>query len=141
MSFQTAYIAEEEFHAENDFGLFVSMGKAFRGEPVPQDPTTNQPANVCAALQRICCRASPKRGGAPRMKLLFIELFGADKGLRDQTFDWSSTDGNVAVFFGANSSGKSQVMELMAEVFAYLERERRSDFRVSDGLGYDFRVG
>ena len=39
-----------------------------------------------------------------------------------------------------NGSGKSQVMELIAEVFAYLERKQRSDFRVRERLGYEFRV-
>jgi hypothetical protein len=39
-----------------------------------------------------------------------------------------------------NGSGKSQVMELIAEVFAYLERKQRSDFRVREPLGYEFRV-
>ncbi|WP_186198172.1 AAA family ATPase [Burkholderia gladioli] len=74
------------------------------------------------------------------MKILSIELFGEYKGLKDQVFDFSSAAGNVIVFIGANGSGKSQVMELIAEVFAYLERKRRSDFRVRDRLGYDFRV-
>ncbi|MFM0481047.1 AAA family ATPase [Paraburkholderia strydomiana] len=74
------------------------------------------------------------------MKLLSIELFGEYKGLKDQVFDFSSADGDVAVFIGANGSGKSQVMELIAEVFAYLERKQRSDFRVRDRIGFDFRI-
>jgi predicted ATPase len=74
------------------------------------------------------------------MKLLSIELFGEYKGLKDQAFDFSSAHGDVAVFIGANGSGKSQVMELIAEVFAYLERKQRSDFRVRDRIGYDFRI-
>jgi predicted ATPase len=48
--------------------------------------------------------------------------------------------GNVAVLIGANGSGKSQVMELIAEAFAYLERHQRKDFRVRQPLGYNFRV-
>lgn len=74
------------------------------------------------------------------MKLLSIELFGQYKGLRDQAFDFSSVSGDVAVLIGANGSGKSQVMELIAEAFAFLERRQRRDFRVRAPLGYDFRV-
>lgn len=74
------------------------------------------------------------------MRLLSIELFGEYKGLRDQAFDFSATGGDVAVLIGTNGSGKSQVMELIAEVFAYLERRQRSDFRVREQLGFDFRV-
>lgn len=74
------------------------------------------------------------------MKLLSIELFGQYKGLKDQAFDFSMLDGAVAVLIGANGSGKSQVMELIAEAFAYLERRQRKDFRVRAPLGYDFRV-
>jgi len=74
------------------------------------------------------------------MKLLSIELFGQYKGLRDQAFDFSSVRGDVAVLIGANGSGKSQVMELIAEAFAFLERRQRQDFRVREPLGYAFRV-
>jgi predicted ATPase len=74
------------------------------------------------------------------MKLLSIELFGQYKGLRDQAFDFSTVRGDVAVLIGANGSGKSQVMELIAEAFAFLERRQRLDFRVRVPLGYDFRV-
>lgn len=74
------------------------------------------------------------------MKLLSIELFGQYKGLKDQTFDFSTVKGDVAVLIGANGSGKSQVMELIAEAFAFLERRQREDFRVRTPLGYDFRV-
>lgn len=72
------------------------------------------------------------------MKLLSIELFGEYKGLKDQAFDFSMAKGDVAVLIGANGSGKSQVMELIAEAFAYLERQQRKDFRVRAALGYDF---
>jgi predicted ATPase len=74
------------------------------------------------------------------MKLLSIELFGQYKGLKDQAFDFSTVKGDVAVLIGANGSGKSQVMELIAEAFAYIERLQRPDFRVRMPLGYDFRV-
>ncbi len=74
------------------------------------------------------------------MRLLSIELFGEYKGLKDQAFDFSAAGGDVAVLIGMNGSGKSQVMELIAEVFAFLERRQRSDFRVRESLGYEFRV-
>jgi predicted ATPase len=74
------------------------------------------------------------------VRLLSIELFGEYKGLKDQAFDFSSAGGDVAVLIGVNGSGKSQVMELIAEIFAYLERKQRPDFRVRESLGYDFRV-
>jgi predicted ATPase len=74
------------------------------------------------------------------VRLLSVELFGDYKGLRNQTFDFSAAGGDLAVLIGMNGSGKSQVMELIAEVFAYLERKQRLDFRVREPLGYDFRV-
>ncbi|WP_066270999.1 AAA family ATPase [Hydrogenophaga palleronii] len=74
------------------------------------------------------------------MRLLSIELFGQYKGLKDQLFDFSMVEGDVAVLIGANGSGKSQVIELIAEAFAFLERQQRKDFRVRMPLGYDFRV-
>ena len=60
--------------------------------------------------------------------------------IKDQAFDFSAAGGDVAVLIGMNGSGKSQVMELIAEVFTYLERKQRSDFRVRESLGYDFRI-
>ncbi|MDM5177055.1 hypothetical protein PO883_07570, partial [Massilia sp. DJPM01] len=74
------------------------------------------------------------------MRLLSLAIFGEYKGLKDQAFDFSAANGDVVVLIGANGSGKSQVMELIAEVLAYLERQQRPDFRVRGSLGYDFRV-
>lgn len=74
------------------------------------------------------------------MRLLRLELIGQYKGLANQTFDLSRAPGNVVAFIGANGSGKSQLMELVAEVFAYLEREQRREFRVRSSLGFYFRV-
>ncbi|MGK5024861.1 AAA family ATPase [Janthinobacterium sp. RB2R34] len=74
------------------------------------------------------------------MRLLSIGIIGEYKGLKNQVFDFSAAGGDVAVLIGANGSGKSQVMELIAEVFSFLERKQRSDFRVREPLGYDFRV-
>lgn len=64
------------------------------------------------------------------MKLLHFELFGQYKGLANQQFDFSDAPGKVIVLIGLNGSGKSQLMELIAEAFAYLERRKRTDFRV-----------
>lgn len=74
------------------------------------------------------------------MRLLSVEIFGEYKGLKDQIFDFSATGGDVAVLIGPNGSGKSQVMELIAEIFAFLERKQRPDFRVREPLGYEFCV-
>lgn len=74
------------------------------------------------------------------MRLRSIEIFGNYKGLKNQLFDFSEANGDVAVLIGANGSGKSQIMELIAEVFAFLERKQRADFRVREPLGYNFRV-
>ena len=68
------------------------------------------------------------------MKLLSLTINGGYKGLSNQTFDFSGCVGNVVAFVGLNGSGKSQVLELIAETFSYLERCARSDFRVRDGF-------
>lgn len=70
------------------------------------------------------------------MKLIRISLEGEYKGLKDQTFDFSQSDGNVIALIGLNGSGKSQLLELIAETFAYLERYKRSDFKTKTGLGF-----
>jgi predicted ATPase len=69
------------------------------------------------------------------MKLLRITLEGQYKGLMDQTFDFSQAEGNTIAFVGLNGSGKSQLLELIAESFAYLERYCRPDFRCRKNLG------
>ena len=70
------------------------------------------------------------------MKLLSVKLEGQYKGLRDQYFDFSKSSGNILAFIGLNGSGKSQLMELIAETFAYLERVTRSDFVSRDALPF-----
>ena len=74
------------------------------------------------------------------MKLLHFELFGQYKGLANQQFDFSDAPGKVIVLIGLNGSGKSQLMELIAEAFAYLERRKRTDFRVRKPLKYRFNL-
>ncbi|XQA63989.1 AAA family ATPase [Xanthomonas sacchari] len=74
------------------------------------------------------------------MKLIRLELIGTYKGLKDQTFDFSSSRDDVSVLIGPNGSGKSQVMELIAEIFSYLERHQRPEFKVRDSLGFTFCV-
>lgn len=63
------------------------------------------------------------------MRLLSLTLDGQYKGLRDQTFSFDATQGNIIAFIGLNGSGKSQLLELIAESFGYLERFMRSDFK------------
>ncbi|GKW28194.1 AAA family ATPase [Pectobacterium brasiliense] len=63
------------------------------------------------------------------MRMLLIRLQGQYKGLRDQIFNFSETQGNIVAFIGLNGSGKSQLLELIAETFGYLERYFRSDFK------------
>ena len=69
------------------------------------------------------------------MRLISLTIDGRYKGLANQTFDFSkSTHGSVIAFIGLNGSGKSQLLELIAEIFALLERIKRSDFKVRTGL-------
>ncbi len=63
------------------------------------------------------------------MRLLSLTLSGQYKGLRDQTFNFDTAQGNIIAFIGLNGSGKSQLLELFAETFGYLERFLRSDFK------------
>ncbi|MFK3725739.1 AAA family ATPase [Pseudomonas monteilii] len=72
------------------------------------------------------------------MKLLHFELIGQYKGLANQRFDFSDAPGKVIALVGLNGSGKSQLMELIAEAFAYLERRKRADFRARKTLKYRF---
>ncbi|MBH3463608.1 AAA family ATPase [Pseudomonas carnis] len=74
------------------------------------------------------------------MKLLHFELIGSYKGLADQHYDFSAAPGNVIAFIGLNGSGKSQLMELIAETFSYLERHQRSDFTTRTPLTFCFRI-
>lgn len=74
------------------------------------------------------------------MKLLHFELIGQYKGLANQRFDFSDAPGKVIALIGLNGSGKSQLMELIAEAFAYLERRKRADFRVRKKLKYQFNL-
>lgn len=74
------------------------------------------------------------------MRLLSLRLDGQYKGLRDQTFDFSHANSNVIAFIGLNGSGKSQLLELIAETFSYLERYLRRDFKHRnwfDGTGLE----
>lgn len=70
------------------------------------------------------------------MKLLSLNLEGAYKGLKDQFFDFSNSTGNTLALIGLNGSGKSQLLEMIAEIFAYLERFSREDFKTRTPLGF-----
>lgn len=71
------------------------------------------------------------------MRLLSLELIGQYKGLKDQYFDFRNTKGNIHALIGLNGSGKSQLLELIAETFAYLERWQREDFVVRTPLPFE----
>ena len=63
------------------------------------------------------------------MRLLSLTINGQYKGLKDQNFSFDSSKGNIIAFIGLNGSGKSQLLELIAESFGYLERFLRSDYK------------
>ncbi|MFW2563102.1 AAA family ATPase [Acinetobacter baumannii] len=74
------------------------------------------------------------------MRLLSLELIGQYKGLKDQYFDFRNTEGNILALIGLNGSGKSQLLELIAETFAYLERKQREDFITRTPLSFEVTV-
>ncbi|TOO92133.1 AAA family ATPase [Vibrio parahaemolyticus] len=74
------------------------------------------------------------------MKLLSLKLNGQYKGLKDQYFDFSRTQGNIVALIGLNGSGKSQILEVIAEAFAFLERCQRDDFVVRTPLRFGFEL-
>lgn len=42
------------------------------------------------------------------MRLLSLTLSGQYKGLKDQTFNFESAQGNIVAFIGLNGAGKSR---------------------------------
>lgn len=74
------------------------------------------------------------------MRLLSLKLDGQYKGLKSQYFDFHCTQGNIVALIGLNGSGKSQLLELIAEAFAFLERRQRKDFKVKTPLGFGFEL-
>ncbi|MCH7296165.1 AAA family ATPase [Acinetobacter higginsii] len=74
------------------------------------------------------------------MRLLSLELIGQYKGLRDQYFDFRNTEGNFLALIGRNGSGKSQLLELIAETFAYLERKQRKDFKTRNWFDFEIKL-
>lgn len=69
-----------------------------------------------------------------------LSIDGKYKGLKDQTFDFSYSEENIIAFIGLNGSGKSQLLELIVEVFSYLERYTREDFKARKKLGFGFHI-
>lgn len=74
------------------------------------------------------------------MKLISLTLDGEYKGLANQSFNFSQTQSNILALIGLNGSGKSQLLEVIAEVFAFIERYQREDFLVRTPLGFGFEV-
>jgi predicted ATPase len=74
------------------------------------------------------------------MRLLSLSLCGSYKGLKDQFFDFSYAQDNVVALIGLNGSGKSQLLELIGETFAYLERWQREEFKTKTSLGFGLTV-
>lgn len=74
------------------------------------------------------------------MRLLSLELIGQYKGLKDQYFDFRNTEGNILALIGLNGSGKSQLLELIAETFAYLERKQREDFKTRNWFDFEIKL-
>ncbi|UZX75565.1 hypothetical protein ND012_02125 [Yersinia ruckeri] len=74
------------------------------------------------------------------MRLLSLSLRGSYKGLKDQVFDFSYAQDNVFALIGLNGSGKSQLLELIGETFAYLERWQREEFKTKTSLGFGVTV-
>lgn len=74
------------------------------------------------------------------MRIVSVKLNGQYKGLRDQTFDFSCIDSNIQAFIGLNGAGKSQLLELIAEVFAFVERYQRPYFSNKSGLSFGVEI-
>ncbi len=74
------------------------------------------------------------------MQLISLELNGTFKGLKNQKFDFIDAKGKIIALIGLNGSGKSQILELISEIFAYIERQQRKDFLINSSLGYGFQI-
>lgn len=74
------------------------------------------------------------------MKLLKLAIKGQYKSLRDQVFDFSAASGHLIALIGLNGAGKSQLLELLSEVFSFIERVVRGDFRSREALPFDIHL-
>jgi predicted ATP-binding protein involved in virulence len=74
------------------------------------------------------------------MRLISLKLNGQYKGLNNNFFDFSYSQGNMIALIGLNGSGKSQLLELIGECFSFIERVQRSDFKVKTALGFGFEL-
>lgn len=74
------------------------------------------------------------------MRLISVELIGTYKGLSNQLFNFEHASRDVVALIGLNGSGKSQLLELIAETFAYIERFQREDFKVYAALPFGVKV-
>ncbi|EGQ8496067.1 AAA family ATPase [Vibrio alginolyticus] len=68
------------------------------------------------------------------MRLLSLTLNGTYKGLTPQHFDFNELKGETTALIGLNGSGKSQLLELIAEIFGWLERVSRRGFVVHESV-------
>lgn len=74
------------------------------------------------------------------MKLLSLEVRGPYKGIGNQYFEFSQCPDNIIALVGLNGTGKSQILELISEVFCYLERYQRRDYKVRTSLPFDITI-
>jgi predicted ATPase len=74
------------------------------------------------------------------MKLMKADLIGRYKSLRDQTFSFNENADNITALIGLNGSGKSQLLELLAESFAHIERAKREDFKARTSLPFSIEI-
>jgi len=74
------------------------------------------------------------------MKLHYLELIGQYKGIKNQRFDFTESKSDIIALVGLNGSGKSNFLELLAEIFCFLERVKRRDFKSSKNMPFDFEL-
>ncbi|MGJ8673717.1 AAA family ATPase [Rubritalea sp.] len=74
------------------------------------------------------------------MRLHYLELIGSYKGLKNQVFDFRDSDSDIIALVGLNGAGKSNFLELVAEIFCFLERHQRVDFKSPKTFGFNFEI-
>ncbi len=84
------------------------------------------------------------------MRLESLQLIGQFKNLKgtsDKPFEYSfpppsaeETGLNPICLVGLNGSGKSNLIELIADIFSYADRYFNKLYLCKDDLGYDFKI-